>query len=233
LLHGEALGTGTHRLCRFAYSLVVDANLSSAPCAAEATSPRCGHVGCIAPATVSGSGMKLELSLNGQQYSGVSTRASPLERSHVPRFRYEPRALVDNLSPRGGPLAGGTLITLRGRGFGRGANYTCAFVNATDLSETIDARDGLLPSTRAVALATHVSAADGSGESVLRCVRRAASRNSLFVGTPLICRRFALCACAVHTSCSAPASSGCAHLDERAAVRGHQRQPHVHVLRRT
>ena len=41
--------------------------------------------------------MKLELSLNGQQYSGVSTRASPLERSHVPRFRYEPLAHVVNL----------------------------------------------------------------------------------------------------------------------------------------
>ena len=62
---------------------------------------------------------------------------------------------------KGGPLDGGTLITLRGRGFAFGSNYTCSFENATDLSETIDARDGLLGLSRAVTLATH-SAADGS-----------------------------------------------------------------------
>mgnify|MGYP001483168660 CR=1 FL=1 len=59
------------------------------------------------------------------------------------------------MSPRGGPLEGGTLLTLHGTNLAHGSNYTCQFDNATGLSVTIDARDGLLSSTRAVSLATH------------------------------------------------------------------------------
>jgi hypothetical protein len=172
LLYGESMGRGSHRLCRFSGTLIVDANLSTAPCAAEATSPKCSHVTCISPAADE-SNAKLELSLNGQQYHGVQHRASPLERVNDPRFQYLQPAVAESLSPRGGPIVGGTLITLRGYGFA-GSNYTCRFENGTDLSETVIAREGhgaggLLPSTSAVTLATH-----DIGTNAVRCYSPAA-----------------------------------------------------------
>ena len=70
----------------------------------------------------------------------MEARASSFERRNVPRFRFEHLAVLSSLNPRGGPLVGGTLITLHGRGFGReSSNFTCRFENGTDLSQTIDA----------------------------------------------------------------------------------------------
>ena len=136
-LHGEALSTGSNRrFCRFANRLVVEADLSTLPCLVPTprehqtafeqlwqpphSSLECGYMLCRAPPVNLSNGL-VEVSLNGQQYHASR-----------PSFRYTTPATLSSIAPRGGPIAGATLISLLGYSFARGAsNYTCRFEELT------------------------------------------------------------------------------------------------------
>ena len=147
-LHGEALGSGTHRLCRFGGGVTVDANVSAAPCLTPAPpliaqppeqrklwqpplpSPECSRVECISPATNAPSKALLEVSLNGQQFHSSRDAYSPtaytLLSDAAVRFRHADAPIISSLTPRGGPIAGATNVTVRGASFASSAsNYTC------------------------------------------------------------------------------------------------------------
>ena len=115
-LRGEALHSGTHRLCRFTGQQEVDANLSSAPCTGAGVVVACDYIECISPSSPISAG-RLELSLNGQQFHG----------SDGIQYRFTALSSMYSLSPRGGPLVGGTLLTIVGNGLSGGSNYTCRF----------------------------------------------------------------------------------------------------------
>jgi hypothetical protein len=145
------------------YGMPVQANL---PLRSAASAAPGGALRCATPAlpaqeiAISPTGVVryfLEVSLNGY----ADERTSSTVRL-PPSFTYVD-AVVSRVHPFGGPVMGGTMLTLRGRNLGDYGGLSCHFVFATLPSV------GTTAAADVISSATVVESGDGAGGRTVRC----------------------------------------------------------------